>query len=205
MKASGVKSSIVLALLCGLYFVLYVDRTNIATAASAIKFELGLSNVQLGLAFSGFSYAYLVFQVIGGWLGDRYGPRTILALFAIVFSAATILTGFTGGLISLLLVRILLGIGEGAAFPVGVRAQVLWVPKEKYGFAQGITHSFSRLGNAITPPAIAALIILTSWRASFVIVGVASLVWVGFWLWLYRDPRRIRLQRLQASRKLLCR
>jgi MFS family permease len=188
MKASTLKPDVVIALLCGLYFVLYIDRTNIATAASAIKSELGLSNVELGLAFSGFSYAYLTFQVIGGWLGDRYGPRTVLAIFAIVFSAATVMTGFIGGLVSLFLARVLLGIGEGAAFPVGARAQVLCIPKEKYGFSQGITHSFSRLGNAVTPPLIAALIILTSWRTSFVIVGLASFVWVGVWLWVYRDP-----------------
>ncbi len=188
MKASRLPSSVVVALLCGLYFVLYIDRTNIATAASAIKSELGLSNVEMGLAFSGFSYAYLLFQVIGGWLGDRYGPSIILAVFAIVFSVATVMTGFVAGLVSLFLVRVLLGIGEGAAFPVGVRAQVLCVPKEKYGFSQGITHSFSRLGNAVTPPLVASLIILTSWRTSFVIVGLASFVWVAAWLWIYRDP-----------------
>jgi MFS family permease len=58
-----------------LYFITYVDRVNIGTAASEIQKELGLSNTQLGLVFSAFAYPYLLFQVIGGWVGDRFGPR----------------------------------------------------------------------------------------------------------------------------------
>lgn len=69
---------VVLAMLCAMYFITYVDRVNIGTAASEIPKELGLSNTQLGLVFSAFAYPYLLFQVIGGWLGDRFGPRTVL-------------------------------------------------------------------------------------------------------------------------------
>ena len=70
-------TDIVLFLLCMMYFITYIDRVNIGTAAGAIQDEFNLSNVQLGLIFSAFAYPYLVFQVIGGWVGDRFGPRRV--------------------------------------------------------------------------------------------------------------------------------
>ena len=69
---------VVLAMLCAMYFITYVDRVNIGTAASEIQKELALSNTQLGLVFSAFAYPYLLFQVIGGWVGDHFGPRKTL-------------------------------------------------------------------------------------------------------------------------------
>ena len=69
--------TIVLALLCAMYFILYVDRVNISTAAPLIQAELHLSNAQIGLAFSAFAYPYARFQLVGGWLGDRFGARLV--------------------------------------------------------------------------------------------------------------------------------
>src|SRR6202158_4605826 len=103
----------VLAMLCVMYFITYVDRVNIGTAASEIQKELGLSNTQLGLVFSAFAYPYLLFQVFGGWLGDRFGPRRTLFLCGVIWAAATILTGLATSLAMLFLVRVLLGVGEG--------------------------------------------------------------------------------------------
>ena len=68
---------IVLALLCVMYFITYIDRVNVSTAASDIQSELGLSNAQLGFVFSAFAYPYLAFQVVGGWVGDKFGPETV--------------------------------------------------------------------------------------------------------------------------------
>ena len=70
-------TDIVLFLLCMMYFITNIDRVNIGTAAGPIQDEFNLSNVQLGLIFSAFAYPYLVFQVIGGWVGDRFGPRRV--------------------------------------------------------------------------------------------------------------------------------
>ncbi|HEY1411377.1 MAG TPA: MFS transporter, partial [Rhodopila sp.] len=108
----------VLLLLCAMYFITYVDRVNVASAAGAFKSELGLSNTQLGLAFSAFGYPYLLFQVIGGWFGDRFGARWTLTICGIVWAVATMMTGLVDGLFSLLAARVLLGLGEGATFPV---------------------------------------------------------------------------------------
>ena len=177
----------VLALLCAMYLITYVDRVNIATAASAIRTDLGLSNTQLGLVFSAFGYPYLLFQIFGGWVGDRFGPRLTLFACGLIWAAATILTGLAGGLAALFVMRIVLGVGEGATFPVATRAMQSWTPFERRGFAQGITHAFARLGNAVTPPIVASLIALVTWRGSFVALGCTSLVWVIVWVWYFRD------------------
>ena len=176
-----------LGLLCLMYLITYVDRVNLGTAAGEIRRELALSNTQLGFAFSAFAFPYLFFQVLGGWIGDRFGPRVTLFICGLIWSTATMLTGLAGGVASLFLCRLMLGVGEGATFPVATRAMQSWMPADERGFAQGITHAFARLGNAITPPIVAWLIALVTWRGSFVVLGCCSLVWVLVWVWYFRD------------------
>jgi MFS family permease len=180
-------TDIVLGLLCMMYLITYVDRVNIATAADAIRRELGISNTALGVLQSAFGYPYLLFQIFGGWVGDRFGPRRTLFLCGIVWASATILTGLAGGFATLFLCRVLVGVGEGATFPVATRAMQNWTPLGRRGFAQGLTHAFARLGNALTPPIVAWLITIVAWRGSFVALGVASLAWVTAWFWYFRD------------------
>src|SRR6478672_6686871 len=180
-------TNIVLGLLCLMYLITYVDRVNIATAADAIRRELRLSNTELGFLQSAFGYPYLLFQIFGGWIGDRFGPRRTLFLCGLVWASATILTGLAGGLAMLFFCRLLVGIGEGATFPVATRAMQNWTPLGRRGFAQGITHAFARFGNAITPPIVAWLIALITWRGSFVALGCCSALWIAVWVWYFRD------------------
>src|SRR5258706_15126893 len=119
---------VVLAMLCIMYFITYIDRVNIGTAASEIQKELGLSNTQLGLVFSAFAYPYLLFQVIGGWGGDRFGPRRALFLCGMIWAGATIMTRFLHGLWALFIARGALGVGEGATFSTPTRALQYWTP-----------------------------------------------------------------------------
>ncbi len=190
MKRKLSAPNIVLFLLCLMYFLTYVDRVNVGTAASSIKKEFGLSNTQLGLVFSGFAYPYALFQVIGGWIGDRLGPRKTLLICGAIWAIATAMTGLATGLISLMFFRVALGFGEGATFPTATRAMQSWTPTGKRGFAQGITHSFARLGNAVTPPIVVALMIWLSWRGAFVVLGLVSMLWVIVWWLYYRDDPR---------------
>jgi MFS family permease len=180
----------VLALLCAMYFITYVDRVNVSTAASVFGKELNLSNTQVGFVFSAFAYFYLVFQIIGGRIGDRFGARRTLTICSLIWAGATVLTGLAGGLMSMVLARMLLGLGEGATFPTATRAMSNWVAPDKRGFAQGITHAFARVGNAVTPPLVTWLMLAYSWRGSFIILGVVSFVWVIIWAWYFRDNPR---------------
>ncbi len=183
-------SHVILALLCVMYFITYIDRVNVSSAAAPIAAEFHLSKTQLGFIFSAFGYPYLLFQILGGWVGDKFGARRTLFFCGLVWALATILTGLTGGLVSLFAARLLVGLGEGATFPTATRAMQSWTAPGKRGFAQGLTHAFARLGNAVTPPLIALLMAAYTWRGSFIVLGVVSLVWVVVWALYFRnDPR----------------
>jgi MFS family permease len=185
--------TVVLALLCAMYFLYFVDRVSISTAAPLIKADLGISNTQLGLAFSAFAIPYALFQLIGGWIGDRLGPRLTLAICCALVGISTALTGAVTGIASLILLRLALGFGEGAGFPTATRAMASWTPQGNWGFAQGLVHSFARIGNAVTPLIVARLLLLTTWRGSFVMLGSVSLLWPAVWAWYFRnDPREHR-------------
>src|SRR3984957_1419347 len=86
-----------LLILCLMHIILFVDRVNLAAAAETIKTDLGLSNIQLGVAFSAFNYAYAPFQLVGGWVADRYGSRLTLAVCALAWALTTMATGAVGG------------------------------------------------------------------------------------------------------------
>jgi sugar phosphate permease len=177
----------VLVLICLMYAITYIDRVNVSTAASVFKNELHLTNAQVGLVFSAFAYPYLLFQVIGGWVSDRFGARLALTISAIIWAVATLLTGFVGSLTAMLCVRVMLGFGEGATFPTATRAMSDWTTEGNRGFAQGITHSSARFGNAITPPLVVWLMALVTWRGSFIVLGIISLAWAIAWVWYFRD------------------
>ncbi len=183
-------STVVLFLICLMYGITYIDRVNVSTAASVFKQELHLSNTEVGLVFSAFAYPYLIFQIFGGWVSDRFGARRSLTVCAIIWGGATLLTGLVTSLGAMLAARVLLGFGEGATFPTATRAMSDWVPADRRGFSQGITHSSARLGNALTPPLIAWLIALVTWRGSFIILGIVSIAWAIFWGLYFRDDPR---------------
>jgi MFS family permease len=182
-RATGV----VLFLLCLMYGITYIDRVNVSTAAAVFGRELQLSNTQIGFVFSAFAYPYLLFQIIGGWVGDRFGARIALTVAGVIWSVGTLMTGLAGSLMTLIAARLVLGFGEGATFPVATRAMSDWTAPERRGFAQGITHSAARLGNAVTPPLVVALIAWVTWRGSFFVLGAVSLVWTLVWGLYFRD------------------
>jgi MFS family permease len=182
--------AVVTTMLCVLFAIMYLDRVNISAAAGPLKAQFNLTNTEMGFAFSGFSWAYLASVLFGGWSARKYGARVSLFATVVVVGIGTILTGITGGLLSLFAARLIVGLGEGPAFPAATQAMRNWYPAHRFGYIQGITHSASRLGAAIAPPVVASIIVWSDWRTSFVICGVAAIVWAGVW-WRYfkEDPR----------------
>jgi sugar phosphate permease len=180
-------SNMVLFLICLMYGITYIDRNNVSTVAPIFARDLHLTNTQIGFVYSAFAYPYLLFQIIGGWVSDRFGARIGLTVCGVIWASATLLTGTVSSLAAVLFLRVMLGFGEGATFPTATRAMSDWTPKEKRAFAQGITHASARLGNALTPPLVAWLIAAVTWRGSFIFLGIISLAWVIAWALYFRD------------------
>ena len=135
-----------------MYFIAYIDRTNISVAGPFISKELGLDKAAARLHLLRLRLSLYRHADHG-----RLARRPLRArVSSCSFSAssgrsAPVLTGMVGGAVSLVLVRLLVGIGEGGAFPAATRAMTFWFPPQERGLAQGVTHSFARLGGAVAP------------------------------------------------------
>ncbi len=168
-------------------FIMYMDRVCMGRAAPAIMAEFGLSKIAMGWSSSAFNWAYALFQVPGGWMADRYGPRIVLAGAMAWWSAFTAATGAAFNAVSLAAARLLFGMGEAAAFPASSRALVRWIPARQRAFGQGFQHAGSRLGAAVTPPLVGFIMTRLNWHWVFFIFGMIGIVWAAGWYLYYRN------------------
>jgi sugar phosphate permease len=169
------------------YMITYMDRVVIASAIPKIQEEFGIDDVAVGLILGAFRLSYALFQIPGGWLGDRIGPRRALAIIVTWWSLFTSFTALAWNAASMVVVRFLFGMGEAGAFPIATRSLSRWMLPSERGYAQGITHAGSRLGQAMTPPIVVALIAVGGWRMPFVLFGVLGIAWSVWWYVYYRD------------------
>jgi len=177
----------VLAFTTILAIVTYLDRVAISTAAPAIRSEMGLDAIQMGWVFSAFTWAYAVFEIPSGWMGDVMGPRRVLTRIVIWWSAFTAATGAAWSFASLLVARLLFGIGEAGAFPNTSRSFAKWFPVNERGAAHGWVFMGTRMGGAITPPLVVALMTTVGWRHTFYLFGILGVIWAWFWWRWFRD------------------
>ncbi len=177
-----------LFLLCVLYLISYLDRTTISVAAPQIIKEFHFTKSQMGYIFSAFAITYALLQVVGGTLGDRFGPRKVLALLMTWWSFFTMTTALATSFTTLFITRLCFGLGEAGGFPVATRALSTWYPATSRGWLQGVTHAAARLGAALAPPVIVWLsLTLGGWRPSFLILGALGFVWSLVFFVFYRD------------------
>jgi MFS transporter, ACS family, glucarate transporter len=170
-----------------LAIIMYIDRVCISQAAPFIRRDLALNAVQMGWVFSIFGWAYALFEVPGGWLGDRVGPRRVLMRIVIWWSFFTAATGWVWNLPSLLATRALFGIGEAGCFPNLTRVFTTWLPAKERERAQAFLWLATRWGGAFTPLLVAYVLTFVSWRRAFEIFGVLGVIWaIAFYRW-YRD------------------
>lgn len=196
---------ILLRLALALSIITFLDRVAISSAALAIRGELHLTAVQIGWVFSAFTFAYAVFEIPSGWLGDVIGPRKVLARIVLWWSAFTAATGLAWNFVSLLATRFLFGVGEAGAFPNISRSFAKWFPQRERGSAHGVVFMGTRLGGAIAPPIVAWLMGSLGWRQSFFIFGAIGVIWCVFWLkWFRDDPAAhpsVNAQELETIQK----
>jgi len=171
----------------GLAVITYIDRVCISQAASAMRGDLGLSAIEMGWAFSVFSWAYALFEVPGGWLGDRIGPRRVLMRIVLWWSFFTAATGWAWNMSSLVTIRALFGAGEAGAFPNLTRIFTTWLPVKERERAQAILWMATRVSGAFTPLLVALMISTFTWHRTFEIFGVIGVIWAALFFYWFRD------------------
>lgn len=169
-------------------FINYIDRVNLSIAAPAIAKEFKWDPAMMGLVFSAFLWTYAICLVPIGWLVDRFGTRKVNAASVAVWSIAAMLTGAVTGVGNMMAARFALGAGEAASWPNAGKVIRQWFPANERALATSIINSGSYAGPAIMSPIIAWLVIQTSWRWSFLILGSTGIVWVFVWLKMFRAP-----------------
>ena len=186
----------ILALLLAISIITYIDRVNISVTARQMIPALGLTNVQMGQIFSAFVLGYALFQIPGGRLGDRWGPRTVLTLAVVWWSLFTAMTAlapssFLAGVMgiwgSLMIVRFLIGVGEAAALPNFNRTVANWCGPHERGLGIAITISGIGIGSALTPPITAWIMVNYGWQTAFYWAGGLGVLIAVLWFWFATD------------------
>ncbi len=174
-------------------FLNYVDRGALPVAAPLLKGDLQLSNEAYGVAVSAFFWIYAPVQLFAGWLCDRFSVYKLLAIGILIWAASTLLMGFAGGFTSLLVLRIMLGVGESLAFPGSSKIIARHVPAERRGVANAALAMGIALGPAVGTLAGGLMVAHWGWRAMFFVFGAITLVWLAPWQQAVRaisDERR---------------
>ena len=190
---------VVLWFAVSLAVITYVDRVCISQAAPAMQAELGLTKIQMGYAFTAFGWAYALFEIPGGWLGDRIGPRKVLMRVVSMWSVFTVATGWAWNLLSLVICRIFFGAGEAGCFPNITKAFTHWFPVTERMKAQGVLWLSARWGGAFTPLVVGWMLATGGegkfglglhYRWVFLLFGVLGMVWaVLFYRWFRDHPK----------------
>ncbi|MEO8855008.1 MAG: MFS transporter [Ginsengibacter sp.] len=167
----------------------YMDRSNISVAISAIGKEFKFSTIETGLILSAFGWTYVAFQIPGGMMIDKFGPRLLYAFSLISWSLVTLFQSVTKGFISLFSLRLATGIFEAPAFPTNNQVVTSWFPDNERASAIGVYTSGQFLGLAFLTPILTAIQFYLGWRSLFIVTGIAGIIWGIIWYKLYRDPK----------------
>ncbi|MCW8872111.1 MAG: MFS transporter [Xanthomonadales bacterium] len=186
----------ILAILVVMSFIAYVLRTNLSFAAPEMMAELGLSEIQWGYVMAAFTAGYAIFQFPGGVLGDRFGPRRVLAAIAILWGVLTAATsavpaqdGASVGLIvgALFVVRFLVGATHAPTFPVVNSSVVRWFPPGGWALPLGLSSTGLTLGAATGAVVVPLMVTQYGWRLTFVLIAPLGLFTAVLWWWYARD------------------
>lgn len=172
----------------------YIDRNTLALLAPTILRETGLSGEQYGFIISAFSIAYMVGNPVWGMLLDRFGLRLGMMSAVGFWSFASVAHAFAGGFFSFGAARALLGFGEGATFPAGLRTAVQTLPADQRSRGIAISYSGGSLGAIVTPLIVTPIAAWFGWRGAFWFTGLIGLLWLAIWAVLARSiPPALRV------------
>ncbi|OJH39182.1 MFS transporter [Cystobacter ferrugineus] len=175
---------------CALLFfatvINYMDRQILGLLAPILQKDIGWTQVEYGRIVISFSAFYAIGQLCFGRIVDWLGTRVSYAVAMVVWSAAAMLHAAAGSVAGFAFMRALLGLGEGGNFPAAIKATTEWFPRRERALATGIFNSGANIGAVFAPAIIPPLAIALGWRAAFVIIGAIGIVWMVFWLTIYR-------------------
>lgn len=179
--------------ICALLFVAtviaYVDRGVIAYLKNFLEGVIpGLDDFKYGMITAAFQLAYAIGMVVAGGLTDKLGTRKAFAIAITMWSIAAMLPGAAFSVMTFAIAMFLLGIGESANFPACIKTVAEWFPKKERATATGIFNSGANVGNIMVPLLVPTLVALVGWRGAFVVAGSFGLIWLAFWLAIYRKP-----------------
>jgi ACS family hexuronate transporter-like MFS transporter len=167
----------------------YFDRQMIAVLKPLLAGELGWSEAGYANIVTAFQAAYAVSYLLLGHFVDRFGAKAGFAVAFAIWSIAQIAHGFARSIVEFMAARVLLGAGEGGAYPAGLTAIESWFPRSERAFATGIFNAGVNIGAIVTPLIVPAIVLAFGWRLAFMMTGAASFVWLAIWLIAYRSPR----------------
>lgn len=188
---------LVLALIFAITVVNYADRSSLSITGSAVQADLGFSTVQLGYIFSAFSWAYVLAQLPGGVLLDRFGARRVYALSLGLWTLVTLAVSAVGLITAPVLVavsiifalRLLLGVFESPAFPANARVATAWFPTAERGRATAVFNSAQYFATALFAPIMGWVTHQFGWRWVFVLLGVVGFALAVLWYRWMDSPR----------------
>jgi D-galactonate transporter len=189
VRGTGKVRYVILAVLFAGIAINYVDRATISVAMPFMSHELGLSNAVAGVALSAFFWTYAAGQMPGGFLADKLGPRKMLMIASLCWGLATCLTGLAWGIVSLVVLRLVLGLGESPSFPASAQVVSRWFPRSERSFASGTFNNGNPVGATLSVPLVALTIATVGWRWAFVLAGALGVIWALVWWKVYREPR----------------
>jgi len=181
---------VVLALLFSATVINSFDRASLSVAVPFIIKEFGITAAVMGVGLSAFFIAYVLGNLLGGLLADRFGSKIVLGVSFAIWSLFSALTGLAYNITHIIAVRLGVGVGEGPYFPCAVKVIGGIFPTEERGFAVGFNSSGNRVGLTLCPLVMAFLIAAWGWRVAFLITGIGGLVWVVAWVVFFRDLSR---------------
>ncbi|XXF09764.1 MFS transporter [Pseudomonas sp. D2-3] len=173
----------------------YADRATISIAGSSMQTDLGIDAVTLGYIFSAFGWAYVIGQIPGGWLLDRFGSKRVYAAGIFIWSLFTLLQGFVGmmpvawAVVSLFVLRFMVGFAEAPSFPGNARIVAAWFPTAERGTASAIFNSAQYFATALFAPLMGWIVYAFGWEHVFVVMGVLGIVFAGIWMKTIYNPK----------------
>ena len=176
----------------------YIDRNALAALAPTILKETGLNAEQYGWVVSAFSFAYMAGNPVWGRALDRFGTRNGMTAAVSLWTIASVLHAFASGLVSFAALRALLGFGEGATFPGGLRAATESLPPSQRARGIAISYSGGSLGAIITPLIVIPIAARFGWRGAFWCTGFVGALWLAWW-WFIQSPRDERKVSLTSA------